>query len=277
MSEIRNILSTCFTKKIKVFVIQGPSASGKTTFANNLYECISKTENVLKIHLDNYFKTVKNEDYTKYDFDNPAVYNWENIKNLIQAINDEEEYLPTFQFCFLKRESKGPIYTKNSFPKILIIEGCYALNIFNEFIFDIEKFNPNDSSVGGYTKNTTKYDNLGVLSIKLMVCRQKLLTAKIQRDIAERNHTYDEAKFMFEKQSWPAAKKWVYSEMFKAHINLIHGTFNEKNYKKIFQELTLNVVGNAQFNHRLTSDVESVNCSFECLEDTSSQILVKDC
>ena len=69
----------------------------------------------------------------------------------------------------------------------------------------------------------------------MIVCREKSKQSKIQRDFLERNHTKEEAAFMFEKQSWPAAIKWVFSKRFRSHINIIHGTFNKHKYEILFR------------------------------------------
>ncbi|KRH94663.1 Armadillo/beta-Catenin/plakoglobin [Pseudoloma neurophilia] len=293
-NTVNQILNNALTKQIKAVVIHGPSASGKTTFAKNLYDCLTNRTECYIIHLDNYFRTVAGEDYTKYDFDNPAVYNWENVTNLLTAINNGDEYLPTYKYCFIKRESQGPFYIRNNFPKVVIIEGCYAMNISNQEVFDVEKFDPTDSSKEGFKKRTTCYKNISFLNIKMIVCREKLRQLKIQRDFLERNHTKEEAAFMFDKQSWPAAIKWVFSKRFQSHINIIHGTFNKHKYETLFKLIVSFLIAETQkekqvafekslckpqdllFLDKKTSQIECGQCSFECQLEQPSQIVIED-
>merc|ERR1711973_320734 len=118
-------------KKIKVIAIHGPTTSGKTTFCDNLHAMIKDEVRVMKIHLDDYYKTCSHVDVHDFDFDNPAVLDWTKIHALIRSINDGDEYLPTYSYDFVTRESVGPKMIKNTYPQVLIVEGCYALNIFN--------------------------------------------------------------------------------------------------------------------------------------------------
>lgn len=171
--DLFQLFNMQFNKKIKVIVIHGPTTSGKTTFANNLYKCLNEESRTLKIHLDDYFRTVANEDYSKFDFDNPSVVDWNKVHQLIESIDQEEKFLPIYKFCFITRMSKGPFLIENIFPEILIIEGIYSMNIFSNYVFDIDKFNPTDSSREGYAENSRKYKNFGILNIKMVLCRKK--------------------------------------------------------------------------------------------------------
>lgn len=262
--------------KIQTILIHGPSASGKSTFAKNLYNCIQENKKVFLIQLDNYYKTVKGENHEKYDFDNPAVLDWKKINNLIKSINDKDEYLKIYEYCFIERISKGPFLIKNNFPEILIIEGIFAMNIFNKICFDIKKFDPTDSTKEGYMINPNIYFNLNVFSIRMVVCKEKMCKIKICRDILERNHTKEEAKFMFLNQSWPAAMKWIYSDKFKADVDIIHGSFNKKCYESFFNELTFNMIGKSSFKNELVSDISSIDCSRECMEIEKSITVLED-
>ena len=119
-------------KEIKAVFVEGPSSSGKTTFANRLAIQLKVNGlNPIPISLDNYF--VNREDTPK---DENGEYDFESIKSIdVKFFKDQmkelfegkEVEIPIFNFLTGYREKSG---SKVKMPKngILIIEGIHGLN-----------------------------------------------------------------------------------------------------------------------------------------------------
>ena len=118
--------------KIKVVLISGPSASGKTTFSKRL--SIQLQVSGLKpvvISLDNYFvnrdKTPVDEN-GEYDFESLDAIDIKLFnKHLVDLINGKKVTIPTFDFHHGKRNKNGE-ELQLSENSIIIIEGIHGLN-----------------------------------------------------------------------------------------------------------------------------------------------------
>ena len=116
----------------KIFLIAGPSASGKTTFAQKL--CINLRiigYSPRMISMDNYFKERKDTPLRpdgEYDFETIEAIDLKlfegDMKKLFQGKKIE---MPEFNFITGTREYHGD-YMKLSENDVLVIEGIHALN-----------------------------------------------------------------------------------------------------------------------------------------------------
>ena len=131
VAEIANQISVK-SEYVKVVLIAGPSASGKTTFAKRL--SIQLAVNGLHPHqisLDDYFvdreKTPKDEN-GEYDFESLEAIDIghfnQQLKNLFEG---KEVELPRFDFGLGKRKPEGKKF-RMSGNDILIIEGIHGMN-----------------------------------------------------------------------------------------------------------------------------------------------------
>lgn len=274
--NINSVLKRQFKNRIKIIVIHGASTSGKTTFSNNLYKSLRKEIPTLLIHMDNYYKSYNDVDATIYDFDNPAAFDWEKLHNLFRSIQSGSKYLPVCEYSFETRQSTGPLMIPNCFPKVVIIEGLYALNLFNEKVFDVEVFDPYDSSKEGFTDNITSYPDFGILKIRLNICKNRMEYTRVCRDVLERSRGYLESTFQFRSQVWPATTKWVYSDVFKSNIDLVHGSFNASNYKVLFRNITDFLIGTSVYRNDKVSNIKKVGCSKECTSKSNSDLMLDD-
>jgi uridine kinase len=119
-------------KSVKMVLISGPSASGKTTFSKRLGVHLQVLGfQTFEVSLDNYFV---NRELTPKDEN--GEYNFEAFealdidffnKQLHSLLQDEEIEMPTFDFKTGKRVFKGN-KIKMTPETILIIEGIHALN-----------------------------------------------------------------------------------------------------------------------------------------------------
>lgn len=286
-TKLNKILDNMMKKQIKVIVIHGASASGKTTFAKNLISVLEKKFRTFLLSTDNFYKSsqslkenlkkiLKNDNEVIYNLDNPFAINFDNIHSTLQALHNEDEEIPIFKYDFFNQQSMGPIYIKNIKPEIIIVEGLYSFNLFNSKIFDIDKFDPYDSSKEGYMKNHHVYENFGILRIRMSICKTRMKNQRVSRDVFERSRTREESLIQFEKQVWPATKKWVNSGIFQADINLIHGSFNKMNYSLLFKSISEKLLGKKYFKNSFTSTSSLVKCSKDCLIGNEKELWLFD-
>ncbi|MBR6689201.1 MAG: nucleoside kinase [Clostridia bacterium] len=130
MADLMNDIKTKGTKRL--FMIAGPSSSGKTTFANKL--CINLKligYNPIVVSMDNYFK--EREDNPKlpngeYDFETIDALDLDLFNRHIAALYDGKTVeMPEFNFVTGEKEYKGK--TLRLKPNdVIVLEGIHALN-----------------------------------------------------------------------------------------------------------------------------------------------------
>lgn len=119
--------------QIKVVLIAGPSASGKTTFAKRLMiELKVNGLDPVALSIDNYFldrrDTPRNETGL-YDFEAPEALNLELFNlHLKQLLAGKLVKTPVFDFKEGNRKKKIHLPLKLTDKRILIVEGLHALN-----------------------------------------------------------------------------------------------------------------------------------------------------
>jgi uridine kinase len=131
VAEIANTINER-KENVKIVLIAGPSASGKTTFSKRLM--VQLAVNCLKpvmISLDDYFV-----DREKTPLDSNGEYDFEAIeaidveffnKQLLQLLNGETIELPSFSFSLGKRIPSGKLLQLKP-GSILIVEGIHGMN-----------------------------------------------------------------------------------------------------------------------------------------------------
>ncbi len=125
--------------KIKLVLIAGPSASGKTTFASLLAErLIYKGANVHRISLDDFFYNREDIELLPSgvkDFDSPKALDMCTLRAVIYGIlHGEAVEIPQFDFSIGRRKKETEIlYVEEG--DAVIIEGIHALNpvLFENF------------------------------------------------------------------------------------------------------------------------------------------------
>lgn len=112
-----------------VILIAGPSGSGKTTTAHNLEAVLDKAGvETHTVSLDNYFRTVTEEERSRIDFEAPSRVDGELLSEHIAKIaRGEEVEIPVFDFPNMRR-SDETIKLKRNGGELIIFEGIHALN-----------------------------------------------------------------------------------------------------------------------------------------------------
>ncbi|KAL6122646.1 hypothetical protein NUSPORA_00323 [Nucleospora cyclopteri] len=244
-------------KKICLLVLQGSSCSGKTTIANFINDKLKNQYKVDVISTDNYYKDfpydLTAETLSKYDFDNPAALDWELLEKTLFEYALESKTITKYSYDF-NTKKKTAVVVKNMRPQILIIEGIYSFNLFNQKKFNIpefdclktrkehnftEEFIMNNSDISSYFE---------ILFVQLKLPKELMKKIRINRDVEHRykNTTKEFLRVLearFEKLIWPSTVAWVYNQHNRPDILIEGGSFNEKNCcslcKGIFEFLLL--------------------------------------
>ncbi|MFV0522746.1 MAG: nucleoside kinase [Mangrovibacterium sp.] len=131
VAEIANAI-TGNERDIKVILVAGPSASGKTTFSKRL--SIQLAVNGIRPHLislDDYFLNREDtplDEYGNYDFESLGAIDVVHFnKDLTSLLQGKEVELPRFNFILGKQEPSGNKLKLES-GHILIVEGIHGMN-----------------------------------------------------------------------------------------------------------------------------------------------------
>ncbi|KAL6122645.1 hypothetical protein NUSPORA_00322 [Nucleospora cyclopteri] len=228
--------------KLSAILIQGGSAGGKSTMANHLYEYLKQSKRVALILLDSFYKATPQissiRSQRKYDFDNPAAFDWKAFENVIESYALKRKRINKYSYDYVTMESSY-VEIDNSYPEILIIEGLYSFNLFSDYCFNLNAFNCNkllkDHDLTKAYKNNgfLLRNSFNILKIKFVLKKEIMKSIRIERDVKERfkENFEEERKSLenhFDLTIWPATEKLIQNEKVKADITVENGTFNCK-------------------------------------------------
>jgi uridine kinase len=168
--------------RMKIIIITGGSASGKTTFSRVLSK---ELKNSFVLSQDLYFKDVSHlsqREKMDYNFDLPdSVYLTHLYKNIKELMENGETKIPKYDFVTAKCELE---HTLIKSPKYLIIEGIFSL--YNPLIYDL-----NDCTVFVDSEEEVRFKR------------------RLKRDIRERGYNEEEISNSFYKYSKPAYESYI--------------------------------------------------------------------
>lgn len=229
--SFNKLLSNCDPLKRYIIAVQGCSASGKTTLTTHIAKELSK-KNIptVLISLDRYYKayTGSKEELINYDFDNPAALDWDAIRETLESYNTDSDFAIEYEFSYLTKKSKRNVIT-NIHPKIIIIEGIFSFNLFNDMVYNVSAYDPFNSKKmvkNEYVKNNFELPNFNILKVLLVLEKESMYKIRLQRDIETGNASLEESTFRFNNQIWPSTTRWVYSKNVKGDLVINGGTFN---------------------------------------------------
>jgi len=181
--DIIDILSNG-KSKARFICIAGPSASGKTTFAEKLKQkLLNNGIESLVISMDNYFidkKFIKADENGNYDFETIDIVDIELFnEQLLDLLSGKEVYMPKYNFTAGEKEfSTTPIKINDG--DMIFVEGIHALNYEKLFChFDKELI------LGIYIRPDDFYETA---SGELIEPHQIRLIRRSVRDVHYRNY-----------------------------------------------------------------------------------------
>ncbi len=125
-----------------IVAIQGLSSNDANKTAEYIGENLKvRGIETLNIKIESYYKTVNwnASGIQVYDFDNPAAIDWDFLRKTLRDIKAIKYNISMCKFdpCNLNNVKFSQ---KNNFPDVIILAGKYALNLFNDRIFNVSKF-----------------------------------------------------------------------------------------------------------------------------------------
>ncbi len=149
-----------------VIALQGTRYSDCSNFADCLENIMrNKNINTLRINVESYYKTINNdlEPDKSYDFYNPAAIDWDLMRITLDDIATRNE---TIQMCKFdcSNNTSYPFVLKNSFPDVVIIDGIFAINLFDDLIFNVSEYDcrkPSNQKINvSYILNPNNYSRI---------------------------------------------------------------------------------------------------------------------
>lgn len=115
-------------KRPIIIGIAGGSASGKTSIARKLHDTFEKTNSVIIIKEDDYYKDQSHmpmEERVKTNYDHPFAFDHELLlKQIDQLINGETIKKPTYDYTI---HTRSDVIEEIEPKEVLIIEGLFVL------------------------------------------------------------------------------------------------------------------------------------------------------
>lgn len=224
--------------RIPLIIVHGPTCSGKTTFAGFITKYIGNSKKIVIISTDNYFNDIEEIIDSKgrhYDFDSPAHIDWDGLKRTLLGYGNRDKLIHNQAYSFSTQTSTSEVI-QNEFPDLIVLEGIYAFNLFNEEKFDISKLDPyitadlHDSDV--LMPNEDLYTLKSLFDYKKIlfdINYDMLFSFRCKRDFSTRVIHQDERAFIqkrIAKYMWPAVKHWVLSSQNTYDCKVRGGTHN---------------------------------------------------
>jgi len=252
--------STAVIKQILQFnkcivAIQGASCVGKTALTRSVAEMANGNKiRAVTIHMDDFYKTFPNRhpnDPSIYDFDNPAAYNWGQLRECINGYLEDRAVIRSSTYDKNTMES-ATIEIENIQPQIIIIEGLYTFNLFNDDIFNIDEFDEYDSSSklieNEYIRNETKLykkmkemtgnGTINLITVKMTLDTPTLKSRRFRRDKTDHNRNEAESAQRYENYILPATERWIYSgRNLKYDLELNGKSEMKKNLERLFEKI----------------------------------------
>ncbi len=143
MNFIKFCLGASLNENPLIIAIQGETQSGEDIFASYLENTLkSYNFNVLRLCVKSYWRTIKEDEdaVENYDFNNPAAVDWDLMRKTFEDLRNKKKATHYSAFDFFTGKSK-PYLQKNVFPNVIILNGNFALNLFNKKIYNVVDFN----------------------------------------------------------------------------------------------------------------------------------------
>lgn len=251
-SFVRTVFGGDFDPKKKyVIAIQGVSTSGKSTFVKKLKDvlvdrcrmsCKIMTVSTDNFYINDPFKEKTQEEISRYDFDNPASIDWYAMFDCFKSYLSDDKKCIKSSYDFISK-TRSETTVENPGFNVIIVEGIFAHNLFNEKIFNIPQYDSLNSAkeiTVPYIENTyvNKLPSFKILKLFLDLDRETMLRARIRVDRLREKISKDESIARFNNFVYPATLKWVKTaNSCNSHKVLSKGTRNIEECSRVFTEL----------------------------------------
>ncbi len=231
LMKILNLINaTSLEGKPLIVALQGLTYSDRTTFGNYLEEILeSHNINVMRIKINSYYKSVRNdlETLRNYDFNNPAAIDWDLMKRTLYdlAKRNDRVQLSTFdKSCCISRS----FMIQNTYPDVIILDGKFALNFFNDKIFNVAEFDCMKSSTQivkkEYIENPDDfYKYFRIMKVLFQIERDDAFNIRCNESIGKEGNGLSRDQFEvnvfkdlshhFVEKFWPSTLRWVHSAL----------------------------------------------------------------
>lgn len=288
--RIRDVVHECFEGpydpgKRYIICIQGPTSTGKTTFAKRLHGLLSRGGiSTYAFGLDSYYFKPLNPDLDEegYDFDNPGALDWKNIFDVLKALRDKEPFIQRNVYSISSYGEVSVVREANSMPNVIIIDGVQAFNTISSKIFNIKEFDPYDTEKAISNEFVDSFLRMGdfkILKVLMTNCASRILSVRLKRDELM-GRKRDAIVKRFYSKTFPSTLRWIYSPLYSNFIKIIHGNFNHEKVELLMDELSLYFFGRKiatdESKEMDLSNELGVECTGECEYGGKASIVLDD-
>ncbi len=222
MNFINFVSTALFKENPLVIALQGPTFTGCADFADYI-ENIMKRKNIntLKINVESYYKTFKNDPelIKNYDIHNPAAIDWDLMRKTFDDLATKNENVQMCRFNWSDYTS-NPYFERNSFPDVIIVDGPFALNLFNDKVFNVSEYDCMKSSSQRidvpYVVNPNNFSRtLNVKKGLFYITKEEAFSLKVGIDHDLHNSANKETRInfkeTFDQKIWASIDRWIYT------------------------------------------------------------------
>ncbi len=142
MNFINLVLCVNSIRKPMIIALQEVIPLANNEFAFRLDRILRRKKiDVMMIRTKDYCKSVEKdlEEIQYYDFDNPAVIDWDLLKNTLNDIKNKKSIIR--RYMFNENDLKNyPYEHEQTLPDVIILRGQFASNLFNDKVFNVSQF-----------------------------------------------------------------------------------------------------------------------------------------
>lgn len=253
----KKILQQCFGSHFKpdqkyVIAVQGCSTSGKSTFANELFDAVKNhSDSLCKpiiLGQDDFYKhkpesKMNLSDPSTYDMDNPGSIDWKVFSETVKSLLRDDKIIKKYKYEYATSD-RAEFEEINPGYNFIIVEGLFSHNLFNSTIFNIKEFDCIDSNKeikNQFIPNEFGFEkyNFKLLKIFLDIDKKTMLETRINVDWNRDKRSKSESTRIFDQYVYPSTEKWIRPTGKKsADISLLSGTRDTVECASVFDAVS---------------------------------------
>ena len=239
-----------YNKPTVLLAVAGGTASGKTTFCNEIARFL-QGEKFVVISQDSFYRPLTPEEHAnvaEYNFDSPRAFDWDLFIETLKRLKAKKSVsLPQYDYV---THSRKPEWIPVETADVVMFEGLYTF-------FDMPGYN--------------NYYDIFDLRIFIESDNDTRLSRRIVRDMESRGRTLESVLYQYKTFVKPAYDRWVFPQRKRADIIIpwgeISGAGVEVNKERINEYPVIKMITRYIFNF-----IEK--CNFEkSIRSGSAEIL----